>query len=218
MNVAAGGKRQRTRDQLLVAAQELLLEGDVPLTIKLVANRAGMVHASFYNYFGTIEALLAEIEQLFFAAHGRLMAELVGGCEDIAEIFALITRQTLRFVVQSPQNGRIMFDSGLPIDRFIGDLRQALQADIRRGVASGRFRAADAALSAAVIAGSVIGVALELHRGRLGADAVEAATQMLLEHLGVEAGEAARLARMEAAFLDPPKLPLTWQSIRPPDG
>lgn len=218
MNVATGGKRQRTRDQLLVAAQELLLEGNVPLTIKLVANRAGMVHASFYNYFDSIEALLAEIEQLFFAAHGRLMAELVGGREDIAGIFALITRQTLRFVVQSPQNGRVMFDCGLPIDRFIGDLRQALQADIERGMASGRFATGDAALSAAVIAGSVIGVALELHRGRLGADAVEDTTQMLLEHLGVGADEAGRLARMDAAFRDPPKLPLTWQSIRPPDG
>ena len=47
-----GSKRERTRDQLLVSAQSLLMEaGTAALGLRQITTHAGMVHASFYNYY-----------------------------------------------------------------------------------------------------------------------------------------------------------------------
>ena len=47
-----GSKRERTRDQLLVSAQSLLMsEGAAALGLRQITTHAGMVHASFYNYY-----------------------------------------------------------------------------------------------------------------------------------------------------------------------
>ena len=54
----SGTKRERTRDQLLVSAQSLLMhEGAGALGLRQITTHAGMVHASFYNYYPDVAAL-----------------------------------------------------------------------------------------------------------------------------------------------------------------
>ena len=41
------------------------------------------------------------------------------GASDLAEVFARSTRQTLTLFTQRTDVGRLLFDSGLPVDRFL---------------------------------------------------------------------------------------------------
>lgn len=56
----ADWQRQRTRDMLVAAAEDLVGEG-VRLTVPTVAARAGVSRATAYRYFPTAEALVVEL-------------------------------------------------------------------------------------------------------------------------------------------------------------
>ena len=206
-----GTKRQRTRDQLLVAAQEILLEsGQGGIGIKEIAHRVGMVHATFYNYFPSVSALLDELSALFLITHGKAVGRLIAEVEDAAVVFARTTHLSLSYFRSAKGYGTILFDSGLPIDRFASGLRAALYLDISKGMASGRFTDGQAETKAGLISGAVIGMALDLHRGRLGNDAAPGAIEMLLILLGVPPLEARALAVCPDNLPEPPPLPLRW--------
>lgn len=211
MTARPPGKRDRTRASLLVATQQLLLERSAAsLSIRDVVTQAGVVQGTFYNYFPSIEALLDAIALLFFAEHGALLDRLNQGSEDAAEIVARSTRQTLRFVTASPDYGRLLFDAGLPVDRFLLGLRLRLEHDVRRGIAAGSFAldAATLGLAIGMASGALLGVALDLHRKLLAVEAIEPATRELLRMLGVPTRRAAALAQRPLEFLPPPALPL----------
>jgi AcrR family transcriptional regulator len=209
-----GDKRARTRDQLLVAAQELLFEQNAAsLGIRQIATQAGLVHGSFYNYYPGVEALMADLADLFFLSHALAVAQLRNGARDPAALFARVTRQTLRFIPASPALGRMLFDAGLPVDRFVSGLRAAMRADIVEGVARRVFRIDDIDLTVSMIAGSVLGLSLDLHRGVLKPTSIDAATVRLLEMLGLTRADARAASVAELAFLPPPALPLRWLAL-----
>lgn len=209
-----GDKRARTRDQLLAAAQALLLEQSAAsLGIRQITARAGVVHATFYNYYPTVEALIEDVAALMQASHGLLVARLREGTDDPAELFALTTRQTLRVIPTEPAYGRLLFDAGLPVDRFVSGLRATMQADVFDGIKRGVFHAEDRNIAVSMIAGGVLGLALDLHRRALPAKAIEAATAELLASLGLTAKRAQKLATADVAFISPPKLPLGWLAL-----
>ena len=209
-----GDKRARTRDQLLAAAQALLLEQSAAsLGIRQITAKAGVVHATFYNYYPTVEALIEDVASLMQASHGLLVARLRAGIDDPAELFSLTTRQTLRVIPAEPAYGRLLFDAGLPVDRFVAGLRATMQADVFDGIKRGVFQATDRNIAVSMIAGGVLGLALDLHRRTLPAKAIEAATAELLVSLGVTSRRAQRLATADVDFLSPPKLPLGWLAL-----
>lgn len=207
----SGTKRERTRDQLLVSAQSLLMhEGAGALGLRQITTHAGMVHASFYNYYPDVAALLGDLGELLGATHAAAMAMPSEGDEDAAARFARITRQTLRIVAEQPDFGRMMFDIGLPSDRLATELRLRLKMDIEEGVAHGLFTVADVDLATSIVAGAITGLALDLHRGVLGFDKIDPATAQLLKYLGLDAAEAERLAHAAFDFPPPPQLPMRW--------
>jgi AcrR family transcriptional regulator len=209
-----GTKRQRTRDQLLVAAQEILIEqGAAGLGIKDIAHRASMVHATFYNYYDSVAALLDDLGDLFMVTHGLAVRRAVAGIEDPARVFTLTTRLLLEFFARSRGYGTVLFDSGLPIDRFVQRLRVPLRMDIEAGKAAGQFAFADPDIAVSLVTGAVLGLALDLHRGRIAADRVAPATADLLVFLGLDRSEAERLAGEFTDIPEPPELPLRWMAI-----
>ena len=209
-----GTKRERTRDQLLVSAQSLLMhEGAGALGLRQITTHAGMVHATFYNYYPDVAALLGDLGELLGATHAAAMAMPSEGDEDAAARFARITRQTLRIVAEQPNFGRMMFDIGLPSDRLATELRLRLKMDIEEGVAHGLFTVADVDLATSIVAGAITGLALDLHRGVLGFDKIDPATAQLLKYLGLDAAEAERLAHAAFDFPPPPQLPMRWLAL-----
>lgn len=209
-----GDKRARTRDQLLAAAQDLLLaQSAASLGIRQITAKAGVVHATFYNYYPTVEALIEDVASLMQASHGQLVARLRERADDPAELFALTTRQTLRVIPAEPAYGRLLFYAGLPVDRFVSGLRATMQADVFDGIKRGVFQVEDRNIAVSMIAGSVLGLALDLHRRTLATKAIEAATAELLVSLGVTRKRAQKLATADVAFMSPPKLPLGWLAL-----
>lgn len=207
----SGTKRERTRNRLLTATQELLLERSAgSLTIRDVSHQAELSHGTFYNYFDTVEALLDNLALLYTVTHAHLMARVTAGVTDLGEVFALSTRQTLRFIVESPNYGKYLFDVGLPMDHFLRGIRMHLHADVQRGVKSGAFAVDDLDLTVSMVAGGMLGMALDVYRQILPADTIDEGAARLLQQVGVKPARAKKLATQEVTFLPPPPLPLTW--------
>jgi AcrR family transcriptional regulator len=214
----SSAKRARTRDLLLVAAQDLLMERSAAgLGIRQITDRAGLVHASFYNYYPDIAGLIADLAELLGATHAVAMTALAGvsgpGFDDPAVRFSRVTRQTLRFVALEPGLGRLMFDVGLPVDSLSPELRLQLKLDLEAGARRGLFRTIDPDLTVSLVAGAISGLALDLHRGVLKASAIDAATARLLGILGLGPDAAGRLASEPVDFPSPPKIPLRWLAL-----
>ncbi|TFU06094.1 TetR/AcrR family transcriptional regulator [Polymorphobacter arshaanensis] len=211
-----GSKRARTRDQLLVSAQLLLMEQNAAaLGLRRITDHAGLVHASFYNYYPDIGGLIGDLGELLGATHAAAMAELDTANLDVAARFALITRQTLRMVAGQPGFGRLMFDVGLPIDSLSSELRLRLKLDIAEGVARGMFKVSDIDIATSMVAGAISGLALDLHRGSLPVAAIDAATSALLVQLGLDRQTSEQLGHAPVDFPPPPELPMRWLALPP---
>lgn len=207
-------KRHRTRDQLLVAAQELLLaEGAAALGIRRIATQAGLVHSSFYNYYADIGALLDGLASLLVAAHLKAVGQVREGIEAPAALFAATTRQTLHIFQASPRYTRLMFDSGIPVDRLSRGLSSHMRQDLRTGMRDGSFRVQDLDVAATIASGSILALALaHLRRSRRAAD-IDGLTLELLKMLGVPAERAEALATAKMTYADAPAVPMTWKEL-----
>jgi AcrR family transcriptional regulator len=211
---AGTGKRGRTLDALLAALQTLLLErGADAFSISDISERAGVAQGTFYNYASSIDELVEELATLLSASLAFL-GRLVPSSEiDPVAAFAFKTRRTLGISVRAPDYGRLLFDSGLPVDRLLADLRRDLEADIRIGAASGVFKTANPALSASMVAGCILGAGLDLHRGKLPKSAIEAATAEMLVMLGLQRTAAQQASAIRIRFETPAPLPLQWLAL-----
>jgi len=211
-----GSKRARTRDQLLVAAQALLMtHAAAGLGIRQITDHAGVVPATFYNYYPDIAALVADLGELLGASHAATIARLHLDLADPAQRFARITRQTLRTVATEPGFGRLIFDVGLPADSLVSELRLRLKLDLAEGVQLGRFAPADLDLTASMVSGAISGLALDLHRGVLPISAIEPATARLLQGLGLDPTAAEALAQEAIEVPAPLSLPMRWLALPP---
>ena len=155
MLVQSPTTRDRTRNSLLIAVQELLLDPEPgTLSVPQVIGRAGVSQGTFYNYF----------------------------------------------------------DSGLPVDRFIGGLRAHFHQDLVHGIEAGSLSVSDAQVASSVYAGALMGSCLDIHRGHLSVNAIPAVAHQLLRLLGVNARKADRLTSAPQEFA--PWRPLPLSSIQ----
>ena len=185
------------------------------LGIRQITNNAGVVHATFYNYYQDIAALIDDLGELLGASHAATMAGLNPDLADPAVRFARITRQTLRMVATEPSLGRLIYDVGLPGDSLVAELRLRLALDLAEGQQLGRFAFADLDLTTSMMSGAISGLALDLHRGTLAITAIEPATIRLLEWLGLDPAAAAELGHEAVAFGPATALPLRWLALPP---
>jgi AcrR family transcriptional regulator len=211
-----GTKRERARDQLLVSTQSLLMEYNASaLDIRQITTHAGMPHASFFDYYPDVPALIGDLGELLGATHAAAMIALGNSRDDPAVRFAQNTRQTLRIAAQQPVYGHLMFDVGLATDRLGSELLLRLKFDIGDGVSRGIFVAADIDMAASMVAGAISGLALDLHRRVLSVGKIDVATAKLLIFLGLDRSTAELLSCAPIDFPPPPDLPLRWLALPP---
>lgn len=210
MTTAAPTKRARTRSGLLVALQELLLDPDVStVSVPQVVGRVGASQGTFYNYFDSLPEAVDAVGALILTEHTRVLQIVTAGAADTTEIVARSARQTLMMLVHRPEVGRLIFDSGLPVDRFATGLRGHFHDDLRHGIDRGDFSVADFAVASTVYTGTMIGACLDLHRGLLTADAVPDVVGHLLRTLGVSPGTAQRIISAPQEFVQWAPIPLS---------
>ena len=210
MTTATPTKRARTRDALLVALQELLLDPDIAaISVPLVVGRAGAAQGTFYNYFESLPEAIDAVGGLILAEHTRVLAVVTSGAADTAEIVARSARQMLMLFVHRPEVGRLIFDSGLPVDRFATGLRGHLHHDLQLGIAQGDFSVSNFDVASTVYTGTMLGTCLDLHRGQLSADAIPDILGHLLRARGVSARKAQRLVAAPQEFIQWAPFPLS---------
>jgi AcrR family transcriptional regulator len=203
-------KRDRTRSALLVAVQELLLGSSATsLSVPRIIGRAGVSQGTFYNYFDSLEDAVDGVWLLLLTEHARVVDQVTRGIEDSAVVVSHSTRATLALATSNAGYGRLLFDSGLPVDRLVGGLRARLGLDVAAGAASGRFRVDDAEVVLSMASGSILGVAIDLHRGCLPLAAIEQTSQRLLRELGLTARAAERIAHLPLDIPVPALLPIS---------
>lgn len=179
-------KRDRTRKKLLDAAQGQLLEGGVAaLTIAGLTGRAEFGVGTFYNYFTTREDVIEAVTDMLNAAFNRDLDLLVKDLSDPEEVLTASCLQTLAFVTAGSDSGRILFDSDLPIEGFIYNVRQRFVADAQVGIRQGVFLVDNPAVLLSMISGAVYGVLSDRYRGSLPGTSAKAVCRNVLKLLGV---------------------------------
>lgn len=211
MTTAKRGKAARTRAALLVALQQCLLESDeAAVSVSQLVARAGVAQGTFYNYFDSLPAAVDAVGELLLAEHFRTVLKVIAGAVDAAEVVARSDLQSLMLFARRPDVGRLIFESGQPVDRliFFKAARKHLMANLQWGVDTGAFTAGDLGVACSIHIGGMIGASLDVHRGRLPLDAGPEVVARLLRDLGVSKRRAVRLAGAQQEFEPWRPLPL----------
>lgn len=209
MTLEAPGKAARTRGALLVALQELLLDPTVgTVSVPQLVARAGVAQGTFYNHFNSLPAAVEAVGELLLAEHFRTVLRVIADATDAAEVVARSDLQTLMLFARRPDVGRLIFDSGQPIDHLIlfRTARSQLQANLQWGIDTGVFSPGDVQVACSIHIGAMMGASLDVHRGRLPVEAAPEVVARLLRDLGV------RTRKIQRVLAAPPEFE-PWQPL-----
>jgi AcrR family transcriptional regulator len=210
-------KRDRTRERLLTAAQELLLEGGFSaLGIQQLTERAEVALGTIYNYFRTREEVADAVVEIMISAFLRSMDRITEGLTDPADIMAASMRQTLYWMKPGNEFGRMLFLSGLPMTRYVYQTRQGFVRDMKNGIEAKRFTVAHESVTASMIAGGVLAVLMDLFLGQVQSDVIEEVAEQALLMLGLTPEEAKLIAHKPLKLLEVPEFPLSAIEYLPP--
>lgn len=108
---ARKGDGDRLREEILVAAERLLLEtgSEEAVSIRAVAKAVGVTAPSIYRHFEDKTDLLFEVCARQFAAFDAALITAVEGIADPVEATYACGRAYVRFGMEHPEHYRIMF-------------------------------------------------------------------------------------------------------------
>lgn len=213
----AVSKREKTRERLLIAAQQLLLDGGVSsLTVNNLSASAGLALGTFYNYYRTREEVLEAICALVLSAYQRDLDAVCAGLQDPAQIVAASSLQTLHMLDSGSALGRLLFATELPIEPLIQAVRQRFIRDAQAGLAAGVFKVENEAVMLSLISAATYGALHDRYNGALAADSLVLVSESVLLLLGMAAADAKRLARQDYALQPARELPLLASQLLPP--
>lgn len=159
---AASGEQGRS--SLLAAARELLIERGLPrVTLRAVAERAGVQPALVAYHFGNKQGLLRAVSDEISTRMLERVQQTVREAGSAPERLAQLLRSSIELLTSDPYAPRliveqILFGDEKVIDdfvvRFARQNLEAIQALLDEGQAQGVFRSADAMLLAPALFGS----------------------------------------------------------------
>lgn len=207
-----GARRKReTHERLLGAAFLLMAErGKDGVAIAEITEAADVGAGSFYNHFQSKEELYAALIDSVFEEFGNALDRLVEDITDPAEVIAVSVRHTIRRAMREPVWGKLLIREGLSGRALARGLGQRLWRDLQAGVAAGRIKVDDPAMSYIAVGGAVIAAistAVQLqsataqHGGRaeqMGLtveDLAERAAAVILRTLGLPPAQSEKIAR-----------------------
>ena len=138
MTQAAGSRRKPTqtyhhgdlRRALAEAGLELLNEVGADLTMRQVAERAGVTHGAAYRHYERKEALLAELASRGFRNLARAIERAMRGCTSARGKLEALLQAYLGFAWEQPALYDVMFGRRLNEAGGFPDLEEAVQAAV----------------------------------------------------------------------------------------
>jgi len=155
---------------------------------------AGVARGTFYNYFDTVEDLRVAVA---VAVAQRLAADMavVRRLADPAERVGCTMRMYMHKAAEDPVFGWVIVRIALVAAPLGPAMRADLAADVKAGLAHGRFRCGTPQAAQDMILGTAVMGMRSVLRGEAGPDHAEAVARMALTALGVR--NAAAVARMK---------------------
>jgi AcrR family transcriptional regulator len=143
------GEGERLRDEILTAADELLVEtaSEDAVSIRAVADAVGVTPPSIYRHFPDKESLLVAVCLRSFDAFAEVMRDAQDPDDPIASLRAL-ARAYVRYGIEHPEHYRIMFMDRLEMstDEYVAEMMSesssfaVLLDTVRALKGSGRLR------------------------------------------------------------------------------
>jgi AcrR family transcriptional regulator len=192
----AGGKRARTRAQLLDAALRVFArKGQGAASIQEVTAEAGLANGTFYNYFRTHEEL---VDAACLRLAARFSDDITASSAQVSDPAERVAIGTRRFVLQAlrdPVWGAAILRVWSSTPVVHEHTARAVLADLRAGRRRGRFRIGSEAAAVDLVQGAVLAAMRTVLEGRAGERHATVVAALVLRGLGVEATEADDIAR-----------------------
>jgi AcrR family transcriptional regulator len=108
---APRGQGERLREEILAAAERLLIEtgDDEAVSIRAVADAVGVTPPSIYLHFEDKNALIFAVCERQFERLDRVTEEAAAGSDDPLESLRLRGKAYVRFGLENPEHYRILF-------------------------------------------------------------------------------------------------------------
>jgi AcrR family transcriptional regulator len=189
-------RRERTRARLIAAARVLFARQGVDNTrINEITEEADVGFGSFYNYFESKEAIVAAVLEEAITTHGESVAELTADLEDPAEVISVAHRFFVDLARRDPALGWLLVRLDASNDVIRAALGPFATRDLRRGIDAGRLRVSDEQVALFASGGALLAVMRGVLNDDLPDDADVHHAEAVLRMLGLNAGDAAEVAR-----------------------
>ena len=192
-------KKARTRQLLLDTALEVLAEQGEGFTVADLASRAGVSHGTFYNYFSDRDQLIEALVPHIVIRFAERMADEVTEADPAAR-FAHITANGFDLAIREPDTVRVALSidavqRGLLADGPLAYFRQ----DLADGYKTGRFIGTLDEGTVDLVLGTLLFAARRIVDGDHTVAYRRSILSRLLQALGIEANEAAKIAAAAVA-------------------
>lgn len=193
-------RRAKTRLRLIEAAMAVIADkGPDQASVEDFVAAAGVSRGTFYNYFPTIEELLAALNEHIGQELDRRLAVVADGVRDPAVVLARIAHEAFRLASIDPLRGWVAL-------RIEGTSAPRLALVARRfdeiynwAVDRGRFRPCNPDAARNLLFGAARLSQSEILVGRADADHVIDLVALILAAYGLDRGEAGEVSRAAAA-------------------
>lgn len=193
---SGGGKRERTQGALVRAAVEVFgARGVAAATIQEVAHAAGVTAATVYNHFASKEELLERVVAVLAESLCRAIAESQAAVEDGAERVAIGQRRYVLLAQESPAWALLLLDIANASPSLLAHIEQYPLADLRFAAKQKRLKVPSEAVAVDVLEGICMVAMRRVAMGQAPARHDVAVATVVLRALGMDADEAAEVAR-----------------------
>ncbi len=195
-------RRQRTRDALVAAAQEVMAQkGYEAATIADITETADVALGSFYNHFESKEQIMEAAALSFLKALGTEIDAQVAPLNDAVKEMAVASYTSMSRGITQPNYGWFMVRNHNAIELITEAHQSKLLRDLQRGIDSGQMRCSNPQCAATMIIGAIHAVVSDVLRGSMGKEAMIDCVETILIAVGVsepELEEAMALVRENA--------------------
>jgi AcrR family transcriptional regulator len=189
-------KRLRTRATILAVARRLFgCEGGQTTRIEDLCEAASMARGTFYNYFGSIDALQAALFEDLSRDFDRAVHAAFADMPTAAERTCAAIRYYLGHAVDDPHWGWGMVNTGMGTGLFPAEVAARVQETIQEGIDAREFTIASALAGRDILLGASLAATITLLKGRAPKGYAETISAQVLVAMGVAAGPAGQLAR-----------------------
>ncbi|MBK0394213.1 TetR/AcrR family transcriptional regulator [Ramlibacter algicola] len=202
--LGTGGKRERTRAQLVHAAAHVFADrGWSQATMAQVAEAAGVTTGTVYNHFASKEEIAEALSLALAAAVNQAIVASIEPVKDAAQRMAIGQRRFVWLAAESPSWACLLLEMAAIAPRHVREVEQDALRDLRLGVRQKRFKVPSEESAMEVVTGVVQAAMRRVAAGAAPPRHDVACAALVLRALGMDPAEAMEIARRPLPDLPP---------------